>query len=240
MPESQAPWRVLIADDEPPARRGLRRLLAPYEDFVVAGECRDGGEALAALERGGVEVLFLDIRMPELDGFGVLAERPAETLPAVVFLTAFEAFAVEAFAVEALDYLVKPVSESRFAATMGRLRRHLAGGRGRRTTLTASSARGTVVLDLDDIEWVEAADNYARVWIGGKGTLVRRSLDELEELLANRGFLRAHRQALVKLDAVRLIEGSGAADLFAHLASGIKVRISRRRRAAFTAAVRGR
>lgn len=241
MPEIGPPWRVLIADDEPTARLGVRQLLRPYPEFVVAGECRNGREVLAALEQSRVDALFLDIQMPEIGGFEVIREYPPEALPAVVFLTAYDQFAVEAFAVEALDYLVKPASERRFATTLERLRRHLARqDRRQRTTLAASTARGTVVLDVDDIEWVESADNYVRVWAGGRGTLVRRPMSEIERLLLPQGFQRAHRRAIVRLEAVRRLETQPDGELTAHLASGAEVPISRRRRAAFAAAVRGR
>lgn len=239
MAEAGPPWRLLIADDEPAARLGVRQLLRPFPEFVVAAECRNGNEVLVALEQGRVDALFLDIQMPEIGGFEVIRERAPEVMPAVVFLTAYDQFAVEAFAVDALDYLVKPVSEKRFATTLERLRRQLARqDRRQRTTLAASTARGTVVLDLDAVEWVESADNYVRVWAGGRGTLVRRPLSEIERLLDGHGFLRAHRQALVRLDAVRRLEGRPDGEVTAHLASGAEVPIARRRRAAFAAALR--
>lgn len=240
MAETGPPWRVLVADDEPAARLGVRQLLRPYPEFVVAGECRNGREVLAALEQGRVDALFLDIQMPEIGGFEVIREHAPEVMPALVFLTAYDQFAVDAFEVQALDYLVKPVGEKRFATTLERLRRHLARqDRRLRTTLAASTAQGTVVLDVDDIEWVESADNYVRVWAGGRGTLVRRPMSKIERLLDGRGFQRAHRQAIVRLDAVRRLETRPDGEVTAHLASGAEVRISRRRRAAFAAAVRG-
>src|ERR671919_491334 len=116
-----AKWNVLIADDEPAARRGVRQLLAPFSDFVVAGECRNGAEVLTALDSSAPDVVFLDIQMPGIDGFEVIKQRTVERMPAVVFLTAYDQFAIKAFETEALDYLVKPVSETRFAMTMKRL-----------------------------------------------------------------------------------------------------------------------
>src|SRR5918995_372907 len=120
-----AKWNVLIADDEPAARRGVRQLLAPFSDFAVAGECRNGAEVLTALDASAPDVVFLDIQMPGIDGFEVIRRRNVERMPAVVFLTAFDQFAIRAFETEALDYLVKPVSEVRFATTMKRLLRRL-------------------------------------------------------------------------------------------------------------------
>src|SRR2546429_4021261 len=121
----RAEWKVIIADDEPAARRGVRELLAAFPQFTVAGECRNGAEVLAALDVSAPDVVFLDIQMPGIDGFEVIRRRTAERMPAVVFLTAFDQFAIRAFEAEALDYLVKPVSEARFSATMKRLVKRL-------------------------------------------------------------------------------------------------------------------
>src|SRR5919109_3841928 len=121
----QAEWKVLIVDDEPAARRGVRQLLAAFPEFAVAGECRNGAEALAALDASAPDVVFLDIQMPGVDGFEVIRRRTVERMPEVVFLTAFDQFALRAFEAEALDYLVKPVSEARFAVTMKRLLKRL-------------------------------------------------------------------------------------------------------------------
>ena len=121
----QSRWRVLIADDEPAARLGVRQLLAAFPQFAVAGECRNGAEVLATLDVSAADMIFLDIQMPGIDGFEVIRRRTAERMPAVVFLTAYDQFAIRAFEADALDYLVKPVSEARFAATMKRLMRRL-------------------------------------------------------------------------------------------------------------------
>ena len=121
-------WRVLVADDEPAARRGVRQLLSPYPQFTIVGECRDGHEALAAIDSLHPDVLFLDIQMPEIDGFEVIRRRSPERMPVVVFLTAYDQFAIRAFEADAQDYLLKPVTERRFAATMTRLTRRLSEG----------------------------------------------------------------------------------------------------------------
>lgn len=234
-----AKWRVLIADDEPMARRGVRQLIEPFDEFVVVGECRDGREVLTWLDKSRADVLFLDIQMPDLDGFGVIRRHGDERMPAVVFLTAFEQFALRAFDAEAVDYLVKPVSTSRFATTMSRLSRRLGGAaHAREPGIVVTTARGALVLELRDIEWIEAADYYARVWLGTRSYLLRESLDELERRVAEHGFVRAHRSALVRVAAVRALQKVGNGELVALLTTGTKVTVSRRRRAAMVEAFR--
>jgi len=234
-----AKWRVLIADDEPMARRGVRQLIEPFAEFVVVGECRDGREVLAWLYKDRADVLFLDIQMPEIDGFGVIRRHASERMPAVVFLTAFEQFALRAFDAEAVDYLVKPVSAARFAATMKRLSRRLGGtAQPREPGIIVTTARGALVLELRDVEWIEAADYYARVWVGTRSYLLRESLDELERRVAEHGFVRVHRSALIRIAAVRALEKLGNGELVAVLTSGAKVSVSRRRRSAMVDALR--
>ena len=247
-PRATPPFTVLVADDEPAARRGVRQLLSAFSEFVVVGECRDGREVLAALDALKPDVIFLDIQMPEIDGFEVIRRRTPGRMPAVVFLTAYDQFAVKAFDAEAHDYLVKPVSEARFAATVKRLAKRLGssdGAAARDQAIVVSTARGAVVLRLDEIDWIEAADNYARVWAGGRSYLLRESLGELERRVGAHGFARAHRQALVRIGGVRALHLEEPQDrsrtapaLIAVLTCGTKVPISRRRRAAFSAAVR--
>jgi len=236
-------WKVLVADDEPAARRGVRQLLSAFPTFVVVGECRDGREVLAALDVLTPDVLFLDIQMPEIDGFEVIRRRTPERLPAVVFLTAYDRFAIRAFEAEAHDYLVKPVSEARFAATIKRLVRRLGANESRPNVpdpaIVVSTTRGARVLPVREIDWIEAADNYARLWMGGRSYLLRESLGQLEQRVGAHGFARAHRQALVRVAGVRALDEEATGELVAVLACGAKVPVSRRRRAAFAAAVRG-
>lgn len=233
-------WKALIADDEPAARRGVRQLLAAFPEFVVAGECRNGAEVLAALETSTPDVLFLDIQMPGIDGFEVIRRRTVERMPAVVFLTAFDQFAIRAFETEALDYLVKPVSEARFAATIRRLQRRLQSGadQTRAETIIVTTTRGATVLHLNEIDWIEAAGNYSKLWVGTRSYFLRESLQLLEERVQQHGFVRAHRRALVRLEAVRELRRTRSGALFAILGSGVRVPISRRRVASFTASVR--
>jgi two-component system LytT family response regulator len=233
-------WKALIADDEPAARRGVRQLLAAFPEFAVAGECRNGAEVLAALNTAAADVVFLDIQMPGIDGFEVIKQRTVERMPAVVFLTAFDQFAIRAFETEALDYLVKPVSEARFAATMKRLEKRLRSRSEARQkdTIVVTATRGATVLHLNEIDWIEAAGNYTQLWVGTRSYFLRESLQVLEERVQPQGFIRVHRSALIRLEAVRELKRSRTGALVAILGSGVRVPISRRRSASFTAALR--
>ena len=233
-------WRALIADDEPAARRGVRQLLAAFPEFAIAGECRNGAEVLTALNTFAPDVVFLDIQMPGIDGFEVIRQRTVERMPAVIFLTAFDQFAIKAFETEALDYLVKPVSEARFATTMKRLLRRLrsTSSSTREETIVVTTSRGATVLHLSEIDWIEAAGNYSQLWVGTRSYFLRESLQVLYERVQKHGFIRAHRRALVRLDGVRELTRTRAGASVAVLESGVRVPISRRRSAAFTAALR--
>ena len=238
----EAKWKALIADDEPAARRGVRQLLAGFPEFAVAGECRNGAEVLAALNQSSPDVVFLDVQMPGIDGFEVIKQRTVERMPAVVFLTAFDQFAIRAFETEALDYLVKPVSEARFAMTMKRLLKRLQtrSTPAREETIVVTTSRGATVLHLNEIDWIEAAGNYSQLWVGTRSYFLRESLQLLEQRVEKHGFIRAHRRALVRLDGVKELTRTRAGALTALLESGVRVPISRRRSASFTAAIRSR
>jgi len=236
----EAKWKALIADDEPAARRGVRQLLANFPEFAVAGECRNGAEVLAALDTSAPDVVFLDIQMPGIDGFEVIKRRTVERMPAVIFLTAFDQFAIKAFETEALDYLVKPVSEARFATTIKRLMKRLqsASRPTREERIVVTTSRGATVLHLNEIDWIEAAGNYSQLWVGTRSYFLRESLQLLEQRVEKNGFIRAHRRALVRLDGVRELARTRSGASVAVLESGVRVPISRRRTASFTAALR--
>ena len=233
-------WKALIADDEPAARRGVRQLLEAFPQFAVAGECRNGAEVLAALDASEPDVVFLDIQMPGIDGFEVIRRRSVERMPAVVFLTAFDQFAIKAFEAEALDYLVKPVSEERFAATIRRLTKRLSTSTqsAPEERIVVTTSRGAAVLHVNEIDWIEAAGNYAQLWIGQRNYFLRESLQTLEERVNRHGFARAHRRALVRLSGVRELVRTRAGALIAILNSGARIPISRRRTSTFTTAIR--
>ncbi len=242
--EARVDVRVLIADDEPAARRGVRQLLSAHPSFQVAGECRNGSEVLRSLDTLKPDVVFLDIQMPGLGGFDVIARRTPERMPLVVFLTAYDQYSLRAFDVEAFDYLVKPVSQARFDTTIKRLVRRLHEGRQPVATgdradprLVVTTAHGTEVVPVSEIDWIEASDNYVQVWTNGKPLLLRESLGAIERRISEHGFIRAHRRALVRVSGVRALTLSSDGVLIADLACGAKVPVSRRRRAAFTRAL---
>ena len=238
---ANADWTVLVADDEPAARRGVRQMLAEFPEFAVVGECRDGTEVLAALDTLRPHVLFLEIQMPGIDGFEVIRRRTPERMPALIFLTAYDQFALRAFEAQALDYLLKPVTQARFATTIARLKRQLGASQPsiREPTLLVPSAGGSVVLAAREIDWIQSEDNYTRVWARGSSYLMRESMHALEQRVGD-GFVRAHRRALVRLEAVRALAGTPDGELRAELRSGATVPIARRRRTTFIAALRER
>lgn len=238
---STAEWRVIVADDEPAARRGVRQLLTPFPEFTIVGECRNGAEVLTSLDRLRPHVVFLDIQMPGIDGFEVIQHRTPERMPAVVFLTAYDEFALRGFEAQAFDYLVKPVSEARFATTMKRLVRQFTKTPALQDdAIVVTTSRGVTVLPVRDIDWIEAADNYARIWIGGNGHLLREPLRTLEQRVHRHGFIRAHRRALVPLAKITELTWTSTGELVAVLTSGLRIHVSRRRRAMFAAAIRSR
>jgi two-component system LytT family response regulator len=244
--------RALLVDDEALARRGIRQLLAAHPDVAVVAECRNGREALDALEAHAPDLMFLDVQMPELDGFGVmreaLAAHGAEGLPVTVFLTAFEEFALDAFGAEATDYLVKPVSDERFETTMQRVRRRLAaaapaapraagvGEPGMARHLVIMSAQGQRVVMLDEIEWIGADDYYVAVHAGGRRHLLRESMASLEARLDATRFVRVHRGAMVNVTRIREVR-TAAGDTVVILRDGTRLPVSRRRRSALLTAL---
>ena len=235
-----AEWTVLIADDEPAARRGVRQLLAPYGEFTVCGEAKNGAEVLTALSASQPDLLFLDVQMPGIDGFEVIRRRTPELMPVVIFLTAYDQFAVKAFEAQALDYLVKPVTEARFAATIKRATKQLRSAQRMAPdpAIVVSTSKGSMILHARDIDWIESSDNYARLWTNGRSYLLRQSMRELEQRVGAHGFIRAHRRALVRVAAVTEVMTTANGGLVARLNSGATIPVSRRLRASFAAAIR--
>jgi two-component system LytT family response regulator len=247
----QSEIRVLVADDEPLARRGVRQLLAPHRDMTVVGEARNGAETLTAIDALSPDLLFLDVQMPEMDGFEVLRARGADRMPALVFVTAHDQFAVRAFEACALDYLVKPLRVDRFEAALQRVRERLrlmeAVDLAARLTalleaehekcgverLVVPIATGELVIPVAEIDWIGADDYYACLHVGAKSHLLRESLASLETRLDPRRFARVHRSAIVQIDRIRALHGD---DLV--LRSGTRIAVSRRRRAAIESLLR--
>src|SRR5262245_54687766 len=240
--------RVLVADDEPLARKMARRLLEGQNDVVVVAECGDGDALAGALERETVDVMLLDVRMPGKDVFEVLddrARRAPTDMPAVIFTTAYERYAVRAFELNAADYLVKPLTRERFGRALARARSRVhdrqVGGVGRiqqvardlgrrPDRLLVPEQRGRMVpLEVGDIDWIQAEGDYARVHAGGKSYLVARSMSDLERRLDGDRFPRIHRSAIVNRDRIREITPEGSSRYTVTLADGTRLILSRRR-----------
>lgn len=218
--------RALIADDEPLARRGIRQLLAAYPDIVVAGEARDGREAVRALATLRPDLVFLDVQMPGLDGMAVIRAHGADRMPVTVFVTAHDEYAVRAFEARALDYLVKPLSEARFRATIARVRGRIHAARAE-ARIAVPTATGELLLDAGEIDWIEAHDDHAEIHAGRNRYRVRQPLSALEATLGAARFARIHRSALVRLNAVRELRAGPPAGVV--LRDGTALPVSRRR-----------
>ena len=246
--------RVLIVDDEPLARRGLRQVLKAHSDCRVIAESRTGKEALLALRTMTADVVFLDVKMPGLNGFQVMDAIADERPPLVVLVTAFDQFAVRAYEAEALDYLLKPVTQERFDMAMDRIRERLrsnqaielsqrlgalfdpgavrtgAGAGAPLRTLVVPTETGDLVLNADEVDWIQSEDYYSAIHALGRRHLIRESLASLEKRLDPVAFMRVHRSAIVSLDRVREVRigDDGSARLL--LRNGTEIPVSRRRR----------
>jgi two-component system, LytTR family, response regulator len=240
--------KVLIADDEPLARERLRFLLAG-EEVDVAGECRNGREVIAALKEQRFDVLFLDIQMPGKDGFDVIAQVGPAQMPVTVLVTAHNEYAVQAFAVDTLDYLTKPVELKRLQATLARVRERIAsqtalmaqeqlqsvlkrlehgGGRQEfvRRLLVHQGAKDSFV-NVNDIEWIEAADYYACLHVGSKSLMLRETIKQLSRTLDPEKFVRIHRSVIVNVDQVSEIFREGPSEGSVILKTGQRLRMSK-------------
>jgi two-component system LytT family response regulator len=215
-------YRVLIVDDEPMARKRLKRLLSGAADFQVTGEAHNGAAAVTAIRELRPDLVFLDVEMPEMNGFEALAQIPIDDRPVAIFVTAFDEFALEAFESRALDYVLKPVSEERLLQALERARIHLWGTeradfQTRMTDFLANVAAPSrkedrivvkvdgrmILLNASEIDWIEAVGDYVKVHAGLEGHLMRATMAEMERRLGPEGFVRIHRSRLVNLDRVR-------------------------------------
>lgn len=245
--------RILVVDDEPIVRRDLVRLLATEPNTLVVGEARNGLEALDMIEQLNPNVVFLDVEMPELDGLGVVAGLDPERTPAIVFVTAFGHYALPAFDLHAVDYLLKPFDATRCRTALDRVRERLAGARARDLDQVVSAlvdrtgaprylerlaVRGsdrTRILDLAEVTWIEAADNYVRLHCASGKHLSRRTMRDLEQTLDPARFARIHRSAIVNLLCVRELRPHGDGDYELRLADGVRLTLTRSYRGAFEA-----
>ena len=241
--------RVVIVDDEPLARSGVRARLSRFPDMEIVGECGDGRAAVAAIRELSPDLVFLDIQMPDVNGFDVLRSLPADSLPLIIFLTAHDRYAVNAFEIHALDYLLKPIDDDR-------LRRSVEHARDRMSTHSAANlecrirkllevagkedvgiyeehfatqiGRRIVIVRVEDVDWIEANGDYVTLHAGGKSHLLRQTMGWMEGKLDPKRFLRIHRSAIVHATKIRELLSLGNREFMIRLSDGTEIKASRR------------
>jgi two-component system LytT family response regulator len=238
--------RTLIVDDEPLARQRLRKLLEADPEITIVGECGDGRQAVADLQELQPDLAFLDVQMPVLDGFDVLEALVGQRMPVVIFVTAYDRYAVKAFEVQALDYLLKPFDKDRFMAALQRakdqLRQAEVGNLEDRLRqllqvvpnrpraadrLVVKSAGRVYFVRHEDIDWIEAAGNYVRLHAGKEEHLLRQPLGALESKLDARRFVRIHRSTIVNIDRIREVQAAFHGESVVFLHDGTELAVSR-------------
>ncbi len=217
----------MIVDDEPMARASIAALLEQDAETEVVAECSSGTEAIVAIRAARPELLFLDVQMPGCDGFEVLEQLGTAAPKAVIFVTAYDRYALKAFEANALDYLLKPFDDSRFGKALDRAKAILRNRVAPNSSLLVKSAGRVTILKIGEIDWIEAADYYACLHVGGKAHLLRRSIAELEQDLDASRFSRIHRSTIVNLEQVRTIELDLNGDYEVVLRNGVRLRLSR-------------
>ena len=235
--------RALIADDEALSRRLIHQLLERHDDVLIVGECTNGAETRDAIASSTLDVVFLDIRMPLQSGLDVARARDARTGPFIVFVTAFDKFALPAFDTDAVDYLTKPLTERRFDAALERVRervrlRELAAREQplQTTHLVSRVGARDIIVPLETVDYIEADDVYAVVHAAEKRYLVRTALEALEHDLDPAQFIRVHRSYIVRANRIREVRRAGA--MVVVLETGAEIPVSRRRRAALDAVLK--
>jgi two-component system LytT family response regulator len=210
---------VLIVDDERICRSGILRLLAADPEIEIAGECANGLDAVAAIRARRPRLVFLDIQMPEMDGFEVLRALAPDETPAVIFVTAYDQYAIQAFEVNALDYLLKPFSDERFVRALARAktapRQGLAAlleGAKRPMRFVVRSGGRARFIDVVDVDWIESAENYVCLHSGAESGLLRETMNSLEARLQDAQFVRIHRTLLVNAGHIREISALGSGE----------------------------
>lgn len=222
--------RALVVDDEPLARTNLAVLLRRDLDIELVAECGSGAEALVEIRRQKPDLLFLDVQMPECDGFDVVEMLGRDVPPALVFVTAYDQYALRAFEAGALDYLLKPFDNARFERALRRGKdrlRYAWETPAKMQRLTVKSAGQVAFVNVADIDWIEAADYYACLHVGARTHLLRRSMSELEEDLDPALFCRIHRSAIVNLNRVRALNLNEDGEHEVLLDAGVRLRLSR-------------
>ena len=260
--------RTILVDDEGIARRRLRRLLAPHHDIVVVAECSGGRAAVEEIGKENPDLVFLDVQMPDLDGFGVLREIAGTPLPSVVFVTAYDQYALNAFEASAIDYLLKPYTTQRFTQALERARKWIASTNGsdgderlkrlirdvlhedRNGTATESDPKKldrfvakrqgrTQFVRADEVDWIESDGNYIRLHAGTASHLVRGTIATCEERLDSKRFVRVHRRYIVNMERIREVQPWFGGDYVILLKNGQQVRLSRTYREHFQSRMRG-
>lgn len=240
--------RVLVVDDEPLARERLRSLLEKEDDVELIGECGDGRSAVETIDAERPDLVFLDVQMPELDGFDVLEALDPESRPHIVFVTAYDEYAVRAFDVHALDYVLKPFDRDRFRSALGRARAELARGkaaaenlegrlaalleeledrRKRLERIVVKSGGRVFFLRTEDVDWIEAAGNYVELHVGSESHLLRETMNKLARRLDPKLFLRIHRRTIVNVERIRQLEGVTHGEYVVVLKDGTRLGSSR-------------
>jgi two-component system, LytTR family, response regulator len=256
MSEAGQKIRTLIVDDEPIARRNLRALLSEEPDIEITGECGSGQEAVRMVQVSPPDLIFLDVQMPRMNGFEVLHRLQGEPAAIVIFVTAFDQYALQAFEAQALDYLLKPFNDERFAAALRRAKAQIEQRRVCELSRTLVALLGdhqgaetdkptepkyqtefllksfsrVFFLKAEEIDWIEAADYYARLHVGGKTHMLRQTMAELEMRLDPNLFLRIHRSTIVNLRRVKEVQVRQGGEYYAVLADGTPLKLSRNRR----------
>lgn len=241
------PFKTLLVDDEPLAREGLRMLLADDPDIEALHEARDGREAVKLIREIRPDLVFLDVQMPEMDGFEVVKQIGSDLFPAVVFVTAHDKYAIQAFEVNAIDYLLKPVTASRFCETLARVKARLqmkppveessrqilslletmASPRRFVKRLAVRSAGKTIFVDVSEIDWIEAAENYVQLHTGQTNHLVHVALSSLEKSLDPEIFLRVHRSIVVNVTRIKELQPAQHGEFVISLTGGVRLQSGR-------------
>jgi len=236
--------RALIVDDEPLARERIRELLKTEPDVVCAGECSSGREAVKAIVRLEPDLVFLDVQMPEGDGFEVLRALQDRKLPAIIFVTAYDKYALRAFEVHAIDYLLKPFRQARFESALERAREQIRQAQGRSSAqlmalledlrqgrpadrFIVKSGGDVLFLRPDEIDYIEAADNYLNIHAGKENLLLRETMQRMEKRLDPRKFLRIHRSTIVNVERIRKLQAGPAGEHWVILRDGRQLTLSR-------------